>query len=177
MWRSWHVKNCYIVNAVICPCIWINCSMCKQCLVVHFVFKESHHLCILFPIWIGRFFPFLRWGGSVCMCMQVPRSVGICASFKMLGHYSFVFHQLEEFSKVAFVIILEYWCPIVLALHCQWSQLKWHVWLPIKECSFVLAPIFSWWPNNCEVHQIWNSTYHKLAIMFMVTTVKLWFFT
>ena len=90
--------------------------MCKQCLVVHFVFKESHHLCILFPIWIGRFFPFLRWGGSVCMCMQVPRSVGICASFKMLGHYSFVFHQLEEFSKVAFVIILEYlmsYCPCI----------------------------------------------------------------
>ena len=83
MWRSWRVKNCYLVNAVICPCIWINCSMCKQCLVVHFVFKESHHLCILFPIWIGRFFPFLRWGGSVCMCMQVPRSVGICASFKI----------------------------------------------------------------------------------------------
>ena len=129
MWRCWRVKNCYLVNAVICPCIWINCSMCKQCLVVHFVFKESHHLCILFPIWIGRFFPFLRWGGSVCMCMQVPRSVGICASLKMLGHYSFVFHQLEEFSKVAFVIILEYWCPIVLALHCQWSQHKWHVWL------------------------------------------------
>ena len=22
-------------------------------------------------------------GGSVCMCMQVPRSVGICASFKI----------------------------------------------------------------------------------------------